>query len=66
MVDTLGIERGRSLGSPGDLGRLVLVALSALTLPHVLIVALMDTRQGVWAARSGRGDGASPGQEFPS
>ena len=51
MVDTLGIERGRSLGSPGDLGRLVLVALSALTLPHVLIVALMDTRQGVWAAR---------------
>lgn len=38
----------RSHGSPDALLGLYLVALSALTLPHVVIVSGMDTRQNVW------------------
>ena len=51
MMIGLGLVVGRSLMSVVDLGLVALVGLSALTLPHVLIVAWMDARQGVWSAR---------------
>jgi len=51
----LGLVVGRSLVSVVDLGLVALVALSALTLPHVLVVAWMDARQGVWSPRPDRG-----------
>ena len=35
-------------GDPGSLLALYLVLISALTLPHAVIVGLMDSRQGVW------------------
>ncbi len=38
----------RAAGDPGSLLALYLVLISALTLPHAVIVALMDARQGVW------------------
>ena len=55
LVVGLGLVVGRSLVGVEDLGLVALVALSALTLPHVLVVAWMDLRQGVWSARPGRG-----------
>lgn len=42
----------RTAGDPGSLLALYLVLVSALTLPHAAIVALMDSRQGVWRPRS--------------
>ncbi len=38
----------RMSGNPGSLLALYLVLISALTLPHAVIVTLMDARQGVW------------------
>lgn len=55
IVAGLGLVVGRSLVSVLDLGLVALVALSALTLPHVLVVARMDARQGVWSPRPDRG-----------
>ncbi len=55
MASVLGLVLGRSLASVVDLGLVVLVALSAVTLPHVLVVAWMDARQGIWSARPERG-----------
>ncbi len=49
LASGLGFFVGRSRMSVADLGALVLVALSALTLPHVLVVTWMDARQGVWS-----------------
>ena len=51
IVAGLALVVGRSLASVVDLGLVALVALSALTLPHVLVVAWMDARQGVWSPR---------------
>jgi Brp/Blh family beta-carotene 15,15'-monooxygenase len=39
---------GRAAMSVENLGLIALVLVSALTLPHVLVVAWMDRRQGVW------------------
>ncbi len=55
MMIALALVVGRSLVSVVDLGLVALVALSALTLPHVLVVAWMDARQGVWSARPDQG-----------
>ena len=49
IVAGLGLVVSRSLVSVVDLGLVALVALSALTLPHVLVVAWMDARQGIWS-----------------
>ena len=49
LMVALAAVIGRGLATPSDLGMLALVSLSALTLPHVLVVAWMDVRQGVWA-----------------
>jgi Brp/Blh family beta-carotene 15,15'-monooxygenase len=54
MALGLAFVLGRSLISVVDLGALALVALSALTLPHVLVVSGMDARQDVWSTGSGR------------
>jgi Brp/Blh family beta-carotene 15,15'-monooxygenase len=51
LMIALGLIVGRSLVSVVDLGLVALVALSALTLPHFLVVAWMDARQGVWSSR---------------
>jgi len=51
LAVALGLFVGRSVLSAVDLGLVALIALSALTLPHVLVVAWMDARQGVWSAR---------------
>ena len=50
VASSLGFVVGRTRMSVVDLGALARVALSALTLPHVLVVA----RQGVWSTRPGR------------
>ncbi len=42
----------RMSGDPGSLLGLYLVLISALTLPHAVIVTLMDSRQGVWRRTS--------------
>ena len=54
LASGLGFVVGHSRMSVVDLGALALVALSALTLPHVLVVARMDARQGVWSTGPGR------------
>ena len=54
----LGVAVGRGMASVADLGPIALVLLSALTLPHVLVVAGMDRRQGVWSRRPGEVDHA--------
>ena len=38
----------QAAGEPGSLLALYLVLVSALTLPHAVIVAFMDARQGLW------------------
>jgi len=53
LMAALGLAVGRGLATVADLGWLSLVFLSALTLPHVMVVAWMDIRQGVWSASSG-------------
>jgi Brp/Blh family beta-carotene 15,15'-monooxygenase len=42
----LGVPSG--VATPGDLLAVSLVAIAALTLPHVVVVAWLDRRQGVW------------------
>ena len=45
---------GRFQVSVIGLGMLAMVGLSMLTLPHVIVVTLMDARQGVWSSSSER------------
>ncbi len=55
LLIALGLVLGRSLISIVDLGLVGLVALSALTLPHFLVVSWMDARQGIWLTRPDQG-----------
>ncbi len=48
LLVALHVAVPRAAGDPGSLLALYLVLVSALTLPHAVIVALMDSRQGVW------------------
>ena len=48
LLAALYVAVPRAAGDPGSLLALYLVLVSALTLPHAVIVALMDRRQGVW------------------
>jgi Brp/Blh family beta-carotene 15,15'-monooxygenase len=52
LMVAVGVAVGRGLADVADLGLLALVFLSALTLPHVLVVAWMDRRQGIWSGGS--------------
>ena len=54
LMVAVGVAVGRGLADVADLGLLALVFLSALTLPHVLVVAWMDRRQGIWSGGSVR------------
>ena len=54
LMAGLGLLVGQGVASVADLGMLALVFLSTLTLPHVLVVAWMDLRQGIWSGRAGR------------
>ncbi|MFC6752892.1 Brp/Blh family beta-carotene 15,15'-dioxygenase, partial [Halorubrum tibetense] len=38
------------VAAPGDLLGVSLVAIAAMTLPHVAVVAWLDGRQGIWRA----------------
>ncbi len=49
LTMAMGLALGRFGLSTANLGLLALVMLSALTLPHVLVVAWMDWRQGIWS-----------------
>lgn len=53
MMAGLGLMIGRGMASVADLGVLALVLLSALTLPHVMVVTWMDFKQGIWLGRLG-------------
>ena len=41
------------VAAPGDLLAVSLVAIAAMTLPHVVVVAWLDRRQGVWRPGAG-------------
>jgi Brp/Blh family beta-carotene 15,15'-monooxygenase len=55
LMSALVLFVGRSLVSMVDVGFVAVVSLSALTLPHVLVVSWMDQRQGVWSHRPAGG-----------
>ena len=42
------------VAAPGDLLAVSLVAIAAMTLPHVVVVAWLDRQQGVWRPGAGR------------
>ena len=54
LIAGFGLAVGRGVAAVADLGLLGLVFLSALTLPHVLVVAWMDRQQGIWSVGSAR------------
>ncbi len=54
----LGLVMGRSVVSIVDLGLVALVTLSALTLPHFLVVIWMDRRQGIWSPSPDQSQGS--------
>ena len=50
LIGALAVGAGRLDRPLAELG-VYLVGIAALTVPHVLVVAWMDARQGVWAGR---------------
>ncbi|SDF80729.1 beta-carotene 15,15'-monooxygenase, Brp/Blh family [Halorubrum xinjiangense] len=48
VVGAVGISVPAGVAAPGDLLAVSLVAIAAMTLPHVVVVAWLDRRQGVW------------------
>ena len=54
VVGAVGFAVPAGVAAPGDLLAVSLVAIAALTLPHVVVVAWLDRRQAVW--RPGAGD----------
>ncbi len=48
VVAAVGLTAPSGVAAPGDLLAVSLVAIAALTLPHVVVVAWLDRRQGVW------------------
>jgi len=48
VVGAVGASVPAGVAAPGDLLAVSLVAIAALTLPHVVVVAWLDRRQGVW------------------
>ena len=48
VVAAVGLAVPSGAAAPGDLLAVSLVAIAALTLPHVAVVAWLDRRQGVW------------------
>lgn len=48
VVAAVGLAVPSGVAAPGDLLGVSLVAIAAMTLPHVVVVAWLDRRQGVW------------------
>jgi Brp/Blh family beta-carotene 15,15'-monooxygenase len=53
VVGAVGVAVPAGVAAPGDLLGVSLVAIAAMTLPHVVVVAWLDRRQGVWRPGSG-------------
>ncbi|EMA68460.1 Brp/Blh family beta-carotene 15,15'-dioxygenase [Halorubrum kocurii] len=54
VVGAVGLSVPAGVAAPGDLLAVSLVAIAAMTLPHVVVVAWLDRRQGVWRPGAGR------------
>ncbi|ELZ47555.1 Brp-like protein [Halorubrum californiense DSM 19288] len=52
-VAAVGVSVPAGVAAPGDLLAVSLVAIAAMTLPHVVVVAWLDRRQGVWRPGAG-------------
>jgi len=50
----VGLAAPAGVAAPGDLLAASLVGIAALTLPHVVVTAWLDRRQGVWRPGTGR------------
>jgi Brp/Blh family beta-carotene 15,15'-monooxygenase len=48
VVAAVGLSVPAGVAAPGDLLAVSLVAIAAMTLPHVVVVAWLDRKQGVW------------------
>jgi len=48
VVGAVGLSVPAGVAAPGDALAVSLVAIAAMTLPHVVVVAWLDRRQGVW------------------
>ncbi|EMA60331.1 Brp/Blh family beta-carotene 15,15'-dioxygenase [Halorubrum lipolyticum] len=48
VVGAVGLSVPAGVAAPGDLLAVSLVAIAALTLPHVVVTAWLDRKQGVW------------------
>ena len=53
VVGAVGLSVPAGVAAPGDLLAVSLVAIAAMTLPHVVVVAWLDRKQGVWRPGSG-------------
>jgi Brp/Blh family beta-carotene 15,15'-monooxygenase len=53
VVAAVGVSVPAGVAAPGDLLAVSLVAIAAMTLPHVAVVAWLDRRQGVWRPGAG-------------
>lgn len=53
VVAAVGGAVPAGVAAPGDLLAVSLVAIAAMTLPHVAVVAWLDRRQGVWRPSAG-------------
>jgi Brp/Blh family beta-carotene 15,15'-monooxygenase len=53
VVGAVGLAVPAGVAAPGDVLAVSLVAIAAMTLPHVVVVAWLDRRQGVWRPRAG-------------
>ncbi|QAU13192.1 Brp-like protein [Halorubrum sp. BOL3-1] len=54
VVGAVAASVPAGVAAPGDLLAVSLVAIAALTLPHVVVVAWLDRRQGIWRPGVGR------------
>ena len=54
VVAAVGLSVPAGVAAPGDLLAVSLVAIAAMTLPHVVVVSWLDRKQGVWRPESGR------------
>ncbi|PAU83766.1 Brp-like protein [Halorubrum salipaludis] len=53
VVGTVGLAAPAGVAAPGDLLAMSLVGIAALTLPHVVVTAWLDRRQGIWRPGTG-------------
>jgi Brp/Blh family beta-carotene 15,15'-monooxygenase len=54
VVGAVGVSVPAGVAAPGDLLAVSLVAIAAMTLPHVAVVTWLDRRQAVWRPDAGR------------